>query len=439
MGVIASIDSTSVIAEPGAEASCTIRVRNTGMVVDQVLLDVLGDAGPWTTVEPAQINMLPGSDALAQVKFRPPRSSAVTAGITPFAVRAMSTEDPDGSTIEEGTIEVAPFSELRAGIAPANARGRRSAKFRLIVQNEGNTPANVAVSASDPDLLLEFRAKPRNLVTQPGTATFVHLRTSPKKRFMKGPDRMLPFQAMLQAEEAPPATVNGVMVEEQILPTWLLPAIAVAGVLAAALVALWFTVLKPQVHSIASAEASTVAKPIASSVAAASVAAKSAAAVASSAAAVANGSPGTGGGAGKGGGASSSPSASGSPTPKKSPKPSASATAPVAEAQALSVTAAPSTTFVTKSFAIPAGKVLTVSDLVFENPAGDTGIMEIRAGSTLIYKFGLANFRSFEYPFAQPLVFTHAAPLTLAIECQNSGTTSCSDAVSFNGFLQSAK
>lgn len=441
MGVIASIDSTSVIAEPGAEASCTIRVRNTGMVVDQVLLDVLGDAGPWTTVEPAQINMLPGSDALAQVKFRPPRSSAVTAGITPFAVRAMSTEDPDGSTIEEGTIEVAPFSELRAGIAPANARGRRSAKFRLIVQNEGNTPAHVAVSASDPDLLLEFRAKPRNLVTQPGTATFVHLRTSPKKRFVKGPDRMLPFQAMLQADEAPPATVNGVMVEEQILPTWLLPAIAVAGVLAAALVALWFTVLKPQVHSIASAEASTVAKPIAQSASAANVAAHSAAAVASSAAAVANGSPGAGAGAGGGGGASGSPSASasGSPKPKHSPKPSASATAPAPVAQLISVTAAPSTTFVTKSFAIPAGKILTVSDLVFENPAGDTGTMQIRIGSAPLYTFGLANFRSFEYPFAQPLVFTHAAPLTLAIECRNSGTTACTDAVSFNGFLQSAK
>lgn len=435
MGVIASIDSTSVIAEPGAETSCTIRVRNTGMVVDQVLLDVLGDAGPWTTVEPAQINMLPGSDALAQVKFRPPRSSAVTAGTTPFAVRAMSTEDPDGSTIEEGTIEVAPFSELRAGIAPANARGRRSAKFRLIVQNEGNTPAHVAVSASDPDLLLEFRAKPRNLVTQPGTATFVHLRTSPKKRFMKGPDRMLPFQAMLQTEEAPPATVNGVMVEEQVLPTWLLPAIAVAGVLAAALVALWFTVLKPQVHSIASAEASTVAKPIAQSASAANVAAKSAAAVASSAAAVANGSPGAGAGAGKGGGASGSPSASGSPKPK----PSASATPPAPISQLISVTAAPSTTFVTKTFAIPAGKKLTVSDLVFENPDGDTGTMQVRMGTTPIYVFGLANFRSFEYPFAQPLVFTHAAPLTLAIECRNSGTTSCTDAVSFNGFLESAK
>ena len=436
MGVIASIDSTSVIAEPGAESSCTVRVRNTGMVVDQVLLDVLGDAGPWSSVEPAQINLLPGSDAIAQVRFRPPRSSAVPAGTTPFAVRAMSTEDPDGSTIVEGVAEVTPFSELRAGIAPNSARGRRSAKYQLIVQNEGNTAANVTVSASDPDLLLEFSAKPRNLVAPPGTATFVRLRTSPKKRFMKGPDRMLPFQAMLQAEDAAPATANGVMVEEQILPSWLLPALATAGVLAAALVALWFTVLKPQVHSIATEAASSAAKPAISSAAAAKQAAQSAASAAQSAAAVANG-----GGGGSGGGSKSpspSPTTSANTTKKKKPGASPTPAVPVPVGQLVGVTAPPSTTFTTSTFAVPAGKILSVNDLVFENPAGDTGFLEVRAGNTLIYKFGLANFRSFEYPFAEPLIFTHAAPLVVAVECRNTGTTACTDAVSFNGFLQSA-
>jgi hypothetical protein len=445
MGVIASIDSTSVIAEPGAETSCIIRVRNTGMVVDQVLLDILGDASPWTTVEPAQINMLPGSDAIGHVKFRPPRSSAVAAGITPFAVRAMSTEDPAGSTIEEGTVEVTPFSAVRAGIAPNTARGRRSAKFRLIVQNDGNAPTQTAVSASDPDLLLEFRLKPRNVVAQPGTATFVRLRTLPKKRFMKGADRPLPFQALVQAEGSAPATVNGVMMEEQVLPTWLLPAIATIGVVAAALVALWFTVLKPQVHSIATAAASSAAAPLASSASSANSAAQVAASAASSLAG-----PG-GGGTGGGPGSSSSPSASPGSSASAGkggtgkhggthgkPKTVATVAAPVPVSQLVSVNAPPSTTFVTTTFAIPKGKTLTVSDLVFENPAGDTGLMEIRVGNTPLYRFGLANFRSFEYPFAEPLVFTHAAPLVLAVECRNTGTTACTDAVSFNGFEQSA-
>ncbi len=457
MGVIAQIDSTSVSAEPGAETSCTLRLRNTGMVVDQVLLDVLGDARPWVTVEPAQLNMLPGSDAQARVIFRPPRSSAVAAGITPFAVRAMSSEDPAGSTIEEGAVEVGRFSDLRAGIAPAKARGSSAARFKLIVQNEGNAPVHVATSVSDPDLLLEFRLKPANLTAQPGTATFVHLRTAPKRRFLRGQDRPLPFQALLQADDGAPATVNGVMVQEQVLPSWLMPAIATAAVVVAALAVLWFTVLKPEVHTMATQAVDAATKQLSSSASQANKAAQAAsvsAKQANSAAAVA-----AGNGSGTGSGGSGSPSASPTPTPsttkgakpgtkkgspanKKKPpakKPAAGSTAaaPAPVAQLLQVTDPPSAGFSTQTFQIPAGKTLTVSDIVFENPAGDTGLMQIRMGSTPIFVFGLANFRSFEYPFAQALVFTHAAPLVLAVECRNPGTTACTDAVSFNGFLQS--
>lgn len=431
MGVIASIDSTSVIAEPGAETSFTVRVRNTGMVVDQVLLDVLGDAREWAAVEPAQLNMLPGSDALAQVKFRPPRSSAVLAGTTPFAVRAMSTEDPAGSTIEEGTVEVRPFSELRAVLAPGTARGRRAAKYQLVVQNEGNAPAHGAVTVSDPDLLLEFKVKPETIVAPPGTATYVALRTAPKKRFMKGPERPVPFQALVQSDESGPATANGVMLQEQVLPAWLMPAIATAAVVLAALVVLWYTVLKPQVHTMATQAVQAVTSQLSSNAVKASqaaVAANSAAAAASSAAANAGGSPN-----GSGGGGKPTQSPSPNPSPSKTPKPTPP---PAPVSNLLTANVAPAKTFSTFTFAVPAGKTLSVSDMVLENPQGDTGLLQIRAGNTTVFVFGLANFRSIDYPFVQPLVFTHDAPLVLAVECQNPSPTACADYLSFSGTMK---
>lgn len=425
MGVIASMDSASVSIEPGAETSCTVRVRNTGMVVDQVLLDVLGDTSPWATVEPALLNLLPGTDGLAQVRFRPPRSSAVTAGTMPFAVRAMSTEDPAGSAIEEGTVEVRQFSDLRAVLSPGTARGRRAAKYRLSVENEGNTPAHVAVSASDPDLLLDYRIRPTIVAAQPGTATYVRLRTAPKKRFLRGPDRQLPFQALLQADDCEPAVVNGVMTQEQILPRWLLPAIAIVTAAAAALVALWFTVLKPQVHSIATQAATAATQQIASSAAKANQAAQqasSAAQHASQAAQQANGGGTTGSGAGSGGG--------------KSGQPGTTSAVPVSSL--LQAHAAPSTTFTTVTFPVPAGQTLSVSDIVLANPLGDTGLLQIRSGGNTLFVFGLANFRSIDYHFVQPLVFTNSAPLVLAVECQNTGTTACTDDLSFSGTTQKA-
>lgn len=427
MGVIASIDSTSVTAEPGTEASCSIRVRNTGMVVDQVLLDVLGDAGLWSTVEPDQLNLLPGTDGLARVVFRPPRSAAVPAGNVPFAVRAMSQEDPDGSTIEEGAVEVSPFSDVRAVLMPGTARGRRRAKYQLIIENEGNTPVHAAVSVADPDLLLEFKVKPETLVAQPGTATFVRLYAAPKKRFFKGPDRTVPFQALLQADGCAPATVNGAMIQEQILPTWLLPALAIVAAAAAALTVLWFTVLKPTVQTAASQAATQAVnantQQLTSSAAKASQAADQAnqAAQRANSAAAGTGTTAATGANGKNG-SSATPGASG-----------AAAGTPVSSL--LTVNAPPSTTYDAVPYIIPANEKLDVTDIVLQNPLGDTGLLQIRAGTTVLFVFGLANFRSIDYHFVQPLVFTTSAPLVLAVQCQNTGGKACADGLSFSGTL----
>jgi hypothetical protein len=458
MGVITSIESASVTAEPGATTSCTVRVRNTGMVVDQVLLDILGDAKAWTTVEPDRLNLLPGTDAQAQVVFRPPRSSAVLAGPVPFAIRAMSSEDPDSSSIEEGAVEVGRFSDVRAVLAPGTARGPRKARYQLIVENQGNTPTQATVSVSDPDLLLEFRVKPRNLVTQPGTATYVRLRTAPKKRFLRGPDRTLPFQVLVQAEDCAPVTVNGVMIQEQIMPGWLLPAIAIVIAAGTALVVLWFTVLKPQVQSMATEAVNSQMQQMNKSAAnadqaanQANQAAQKASQAAQSANSAAGGTAGggtsggtkTGGktgtktvgtktGAGKGG--KGSKGGKGGSTNGGTLGTGSTAVIPVSSL--LQSNAAPAATFSTVAYAIAARQTLDVSDIVLENPLGDTGLLQIRAGSTVLFVFGLANFRSIDYHFVQPLAFTHSVPLVLAVECQNpGGGKACTAGLSFSGTL----
>ena len=78
---------------------------------------------------------------------------------------------------------------------------------------------------------------------------------------------------------------------------------------------------------------------------------------------------------------------------------------------------------------------LDLTDLVLENPLGDTGLLEVRSGTTTLFEFGLANFRSIDYHFVQPLVFTSSAPLILAVQCQNTGGKACTDGLSFSGTL----
>ena len=447
MGVIASLDSTSVTADPGGETSCSIRLRNTGKVVDQVLLDVIGDAQPWSTVEPAQLNLLPGTDAVARVVFRPPRSGAVPAGMVPFAVRAMSQEDPDGSTIEEGTVEDNPFFDLKAVLVPGTARGRRLARYQIVVENEGNTPVHAAVSVSDPDRLLEFRVKPDTLVTHPGTATFVRLQAVPKERFLRGPNRTLPFQVLLQAAEFAPATVNGVMTQRQVLPKWLLPAIGVAVAALIGAVVLWYTMLRPQVHSVATPGAAVAAQQQTSGAAKASKATGSPSRSASATGKNASGgasSKSAGTGSSSSGSSSSGSSGSGSSggtvgtngTGGSSTTSATTAPAPGTPiSSSLQSNASPSTTYSTVPYAVPANETLDVSDVVLQNPQGDTGELQVRAGSTTLIQLGLANFRNIDYHFVKPMVFTTAAPLVLAVECQNPGGKACADKLSFSGTL----
>ena len=453
VGVVATIENVTLEVDPGGQVSSDVRVRNTGMVVDRIVLEVLGAAAGWAEIEPPQLNLLPGTDATARVTFRPPRSAEVLAGDVDYAVRARSQEDPDGSVVEEGSVRVGEFDELTAELEPRTARGRRVAKFRLVVSNLGNHPVTTEISALDPDLLLNFRISPPTIVSQPGTSTFVKIRSAPRKRFVRGPDTSLPFQAFVLPETEAPVTADGAMLQQQMMPKWLLPAIAAVLAGAAVLVALWFLVLKPTVQSTAVQAVAQQTQQLASSASEANKAATKA----NQAAAGANEAAGNpaGGAAGGGGAGAGSGSGGGSGAAAKSGSGAtagaggaggaaaqggsggAAPGAPVSELLASNATPTTTGTFATYPYALPAGqKTLDVSDVVLQNPMGDSGILQIRSGGKALLEFGLDDFRSLDLHFVQPLVFTTKAPLILAVECLNTNSTNCTAAVSFSGSTQ---
>jgi pyruvate/2-oxoglutarate dehydrogenase complex dihydrolipoamide acyltransferase (E2) component len=448
VGVAVSLDSTIVDAEPGAETAFDIRVENTGMVVDAILLDVLGDAREWARAEPAQLNLLPGTGEQARIVFCPPRSASLPAGEVPFAIRAMSSEDTAGSAIEEGVVRVRAFTDLVAELVPKNASGRRMARQRLIVENRGNEPDEVTISAEDPDAALSFRIKPRAATVLPGTAMFVRFLPVPRKRFLKGTSKTLAFQAYVLPTKSEPVTANGAMLQRQMMPEWLLPVLAVAAVVATAAVALWFTLLKPTIKSAATQAVAQQTQQLAASAQKAdnaadqaSQAAKDAVSVAGAAlggsqkhaAAAATKKPA----AGKKSKATSSAKASANKTAGATASPSATASAGGASPVSgfLQANASPGSAYATYAYPIAKGGTLNVSDIVLENPMGDSGVLQIRAGSQTLFEFGLADFRDLDYHFVQALQFTSAAPLTLAVQCADTGGKHCTAALSFSGTL----
>src|SRR5438874_7089072 len=160
MGASATLSPPALAVEPGARALCTVRVRNTGNVVDEVHLEVLGEASSWATVEPSTLSLFPGTDGTATVTFAPPRSAGVPAGAVAFAVRVTPREDPRGMTVEEGTVEVLPFVELGAEITPRTARGSRRGRYELSVDNHGNQADILTLQGLDQDVRLRYSFDP---------------------------------------------------------------------------------------------------------------------------------------------------------------------------------------------------------------------------------------------------------------------------------------
>jgi hypothetical protein len=405
MAATATLASKAVTVTPGGEASLEVRVRNSGTVVDQFTLEVLGDASAWAIVEPAVIPLFPGAEAVARVKFKPPKTSSVPARAIPFAVRVRSREDSRASLVEEGVVEVGPFNDTFAELIPRTAKGSTRARAQLALDNRGNVRINARLTAADPDRKLNFVITPPALTAEPGTAGFASIRLSPRQRFLTGPPKVNPYKVHVHQDGLPTITVDGTMQQEGLIPKWLLPALIALLALLIVLTILWFVLLKPAISSVATQAIAPQASAAQSAAARASTAASSAAQKAPSG----------------GGGATGANPVGGDPW-----------------AARLAIN--PSSKPLESSITVPQGGGLAVTDLVFENPNGNSGTVYLvrrQSGKDdqILMTIRLENFRDLDFHFVTPLVFKENQTMTFS--CSPDPTTSkCDAAVYYSGYFK---
>ncbi len=436
MAATVSLSDETLEIVPGETGRCEIAIKNTGSLVDQFSISLVGAPKDWVTIEPPVVNLMPAASATAAVVFAPPRSSEVVAGTHAFGVRVGSREEPAASVVEEGSVEVAPFQEIVAELVPGKRRARRRTKFRLAVDNLGNSPTAVQISLEDPDDELALETATPTIVTEPGTATIVKIRAAPHRRFLRGQPKMLPFQVVTRAGGEEPVKVAGVVQQEQLIPKWLLPAIAACAVLVVAAIGFWYALLKPAVETVATEQTQeqvAKAETAASKATAAAQQAGAAATVARQAAGLETPSPG------------SKPSAASSakPTAKPSPAPGKPSGTPAPKGP-LSFRIATNAKVVTdgsftdfKYTAPDKRSKVDIADLVLQNPRGDTGILRISIGEDVVLETGLANFRDLDYHYLEPLHANPGQPVVVSVNCAapGTGTDHCSPSVSFSGKL----
>jgi hypothetical protein len=216
MGASAKLDHGSLRVDPGGEVRGQITVRNSGTVVDQFSLEVLGDAAGWATLEPASLSLFPGAEGSAAFIIRPPRLWSTRPGTMAIGIRAASKEDPAGSAVEEGTLEVGSFTETSAEISPRTSHGRFGATHEVLVDNRGNVPVEASVAGSDEDRQLRFATTPPSTIVEPGAAGVARLRVRPTSRFWRGPARTR-LQVAVEPVSGTPIKLEGAFLHDPIL------------------------------------------------------------------------------------------------------------------------------------------------------------------------------------------------------------------------------
>lgn len=414
MGASVTLVTPAVAVEPGQAVSVDIRIRNTGTVVDEFVLDVLGDAAGWAVVEPGSVSLFPGAEGTARAVFSPPRAAGTPAGIVPFGLRARSREDPAGSAVEEGSVEVGTFQEPYAELVPRTSRGSSSGSHDLAVDNRGNARLSAEIEATDADRQLTFDVKPPAVVVEPGMAAFARIRVSPAKKFWRGQPKTRPFQLYVKPEGGVPITLDGTLLQESILPPWFVKALLVILGLLIALVLIWFLLLKPSIETAAS---EAVASPLASLADDVNEALVNA------------GLPTMGAG---GGGATPTPAPT--PAPGETATPVPPPTPPPTPAVLIPGLGNPvDGRLDQKNTSVSPSGTLFITDLVFSNANGSEGAIVLLRDTTQLLQLRLENFRDYDLHFVTPIVILEGQSLNLSLACSSA---SCDPAVFYSGYLR---
>jgi hypothetical protein len=398
----ATIQPELVEVEPGAESGCVLDVRNVSDIVESYRLEVLGDAAAWTTVEPPSVSVFPGDAARVVVRFHPPRDGRVPAADLPFAIRVTPSQAPAAAVVPEGVVRVAPYTATTAEIRPRTSVGRGSATHLVAVDNRGNLPLELAVGGTDPDDAVTVAARPPQLAVGAGQAAFVKVRVKHRHRLWRGDPVTRPFQVHLTSEHAEPVTLDATTVQQPMVPRGAGRVLAALVALALLGAGLWFGLLKPAVESTAEEAAEDAVQQPLSEVAAE---AGEAADAANRAQEAANGS-------------GAQPAPTETPGPGGAGRGDGSGTVTRHRFETLvndggTVTSPPLTA--------PEDATLAVTDLVLQNPQGDSGRLDVLVDGVAVHTEALQNFRSMDYHLVTPIQLSAGENLAVRTTCTTPG------------------
>jgi hypothetical protein len=217
VGLTVNLPEREVAVEPGASVSCEVTVRNTGLIVDRYVVQVLGQPARWATVDPPSLNLVPDAAGMARVTFAPPRRPDVLAGVAAFRLVATSHQNPQAATFADGTVKVGTYHDLATQLRSTRATGRQGA-YEVALENRGNAPVVAQVAAVDDRRALDFQVSQPTVSLPPGGRATVAVTARPTHAPASGQPAAYPFRIVAQSGWDPPRSMDAELLHRPPLP-----------------------------------------------------------------------------------------------------------------------------------------------------------------------------------------------------------------------------
>src|SRR3954469_4032943 len=167
------LDRPSVTVVPGQPAELAVDVYNTDGIIDGVTASVLGLDPAWVTPSTDQLALFPDSSGSLVLRLTPPLE--YPAGNHRLTVQLTSVVTGDSALVDFELV-VPALVDGAISMLPAAASGHRRGEFMVLLENTGNVPVELALSASDPERSLRYNFMAPAVAAGPGGSSSTTMR-----------------------------------------------------------------------------------------------------------------------------------------------------------------------------------------------------------------------------------------------------------------------
>ena len=182
--------------EPLAQALIT--VANPGRTRERYSLEVSGIPEEWYRLSDLGVRLDPGESRQVTLRLSPETGPGLPAGEYEFRIRAVPDGMPDYYGEALGRLSIAGIARYEARLEPLQAQGLKKV-FHIRVENVGDMPLKIAVSASDSENRCKFQVPaPRDI--HPGQIGLLPVKVGARRWGVVGPPETFDFRLKLTDE-----------------------------------------------------------------------------------------------------------------------------------------------------------------------------------------------------------------------------------------------